>query len=116
MKRCMTCGKSFSETRSDQMYCSPKCRYRYYHPQKDYLILPIKKQWFDMISAGEKTEDSRNILAGILVETIFSNGISIQNQNKYCFAMDIAKMLHQSFANVQSVLEPEKKNGVPKMV
>ena len=61
MKRCMTCGKSFSETRSDQMYCSPKCQYHYYHPQKDYLILPIKKQWFDMISAGEKTEEYREI-------------------------------------------------------
>ena len=61
MKKCITCGKNFSETRSDQMFCSPKCRYRYYHPQKDYLILPIKKQWFDMISAGEKTEEYREI-------------------------------------------------------
>lgn len=56
---CVKCGRKFSPSRSDQMYCSKKCRYKHYHSSD--LILPIKKVWFDMILKGEKKEEYREI-------------------------------------------------------
>ena len=57
-KTCFKCGCHFYATRSDQMYCSPECRYKAYHNQ---LILPIKGKWFDMILTGIKKEEYREI-------------------------------------------------------
>lgn len=56
-KQCIQCWNSFVAARSDQMFCSPECRYRYYHSGP--IILPTQKQWFDMILAGEKKEEYR---------------------------------------------------------
>ena len=61
INNCFHCGEKFVATRSDQMFCTKGCRYRYYHPQKGYIILPIKKKWFDMIRAGVKKEEYREI-------------------------------------------------------
>jgi len=60
-KKCFRCGRVYDAARSDQYFCSPRCRYRYYHPEPEYLILPIKKKWFDMILSGEKKEEYREI-------------------------------------------------------
>ena len=51
---CQTCGKSFIPSRSDQMYCSARCRYRYNH--NNDLILTVKKKQFELISSGIQTE------------------------------------------------------------
>lgn len=56
---CFKCGCKFTPSRSDQMFCSKHCRYKYYH--NNTLIVPIKKQWFDMILSGIKTEEYREI-------------------------------------------------------
>lgn len=60
-KKCFGCGHSYIPTRSDQLFCSPNCRYKYYHPNLEYLMLPIKKKWYDMILSGEKKEEYREI-------------------------------------------------------
>lgn len=57
-KSCFNCSRYFYATRSDQMYCSPKCRYNAHHNR---LILQIKGTWFDMILSGEKKEEYREI-------------------------------------------------------
>ena len=59
MNRCIKCGNKFSPSRSDQLFCSKRCRYKYYHSSD--LILTLKKQWFDMILSGEKKEEYREI-------------------------------------------------------
>lgn len=59
-KNCFYCGCGYTASRSDQMYCSSRCRQRSYSLQSD-LILPIKKKWFDMIKAGIKKEEYREI-------------------------------------------------------
>ncbi len=46
-KTCLQCRQKYEAARSDQYFCSPRCRYRYNHPEPEYLILPIKKKWFD---------------------------------------------------------------------
>lgn len=56
---CFNCNQRFIASRSDQMFCSKKCRYKYYH--NSILTLPIKKNWFDMILQGIKTEEYREI-------------------------------------------------------
>lgn len=58
-KSCFNCGCGFYPARSDQLFCSKGCRYRFNH-RKD-MILTLKKQWFDMILAGIKTEEYREI-------------------------------------------------------
>ena len=60
-KTCLQCRQKYEAARSDQYFCSPRCRYRYNHPEPEYLILPIKKKWFDMILSGEKKEEYREI-------------------------------------------------------
>ena len=59
-KKCLYCGQWYSASRSDQMYCCSRCRQRSYSLQGD-LIIPIKKKWFDMIKAGIKKEEYREI-------------------------------------------------------
>lgn len=54
---CFYCNQKFYPSRSDQMYCSPSCRYK--ANRKGILILPLKKQWFDMILNGIKKEEYR---------------------------------------------------------
>lgn len=56
-KQCIHCWNSFAAVRSDQMFCSPECRYCYHHSGP--IILPTQKQWFDMILAREKKEEYR---------------------------------------------------------
>lgn len=51
---CQTCGRSFNPSRSDQIFCSSRCRYRYYRNVD--LVLNVKKEWFDMIYSGLKAE------------------------------------------------------------
>ncbi len=58
-KRCFNCDCHFSAVRSDQLFCSPRCRYNYHH--KGDLVLTLKKQWFEMILSGIKTEEYREI-------------------------------------------------------
>ena len=58
-KHCFNCGCKFHPTRSNQLFCSESCRIKY--NKKPYLILPIKKKWFDMILSGEKREEYREI-------------------------------------------------------
>lgn len=60
-KTCLQCGQKYEAARSDQYFCSSRCRYQYDHPNPDYLILPIKKKWFDMILSGEKKEEYREM-------------------------------------------------------
>lgn len=60
-KTCLQCRQKYEAARSDQYFCSPRCRYRYNHPEPEYLILPIKKKWFNMILSGEKKEEYREI-------------------------------------------------------
>lgn len=57
--KCLNCGKRFYASRSDQLYCSPKCRYKYSHNSD--LILPVKKCWYDMELEGIKTDEYREI-------------------------------------------------------
>lgn len=59
-KTCFGCGCSYEASRSDQLYCCPACRKRHNNKYTE-LILPIKKKWFDMILAGIKTEEYREI-------------------------------------------------------
>lgn len=59
MNSCISCRQRFTPKRSDQMFCSKLCRYRYYHSND--LILTLKKKWFDMILSGEKLEEYREI-------------------------------------------------------
>lgn len=58
-KKCFYCGRRYTASRSNQLYCSERCRNRSY--SSGYLILPIKKKWYDMILSGEKTEEYREI-------------------------------------------------------
>ena len=56
--RCWQCGSTI-HGRKNQMFCNSRCRYRYYH--NNDLVLILKKQWFDMILNGIKTEEYREI-------------------------------------------------------
>lgn len=58
-KHCFHCGCGFHSTRSDQLFCSKRCRYKYYHG--NIMVLTLKKEWFDMIISGEKTEEYREM-------------------------------------------------------
>lgn len=58
-KHCFNCGCKYHPARSNQLFCSDSCRIKY--NKKSYLILPIKKKWFDMILYGEKKEEYREI-------------------------------------------------------
>lgn len=55
-RRCMLCG---NEVYGNQLFCSKRHRYKYYH--RGDLVLTLKKQWFDMILEGVKTEEYREI-------------------------------------------------------
>lgn len=57
-KTCFGCGCSYEATRSDQLYCCPACRRRHNRKYTE-IILPIKKEWFNMILSGEKKEEYR---------------------------------------------------------
>lgn len=57
-RNCIKCGTILCG-RSDQIFCSSSCRYKYYH--SSCLVLILKKQWFDMILSGVKTEEYREI-------------------------------------------------------
>lgn len=57
-KRCFYCGKNYTPSRSDQMYCSKHCRTEYYKGSNP-LILPIKEKWFYMLLSGVKKEEYR---------------------------------------------------------
>ena len=56
---CFNCGQKFDAVRSDQLFCSKRCRYKYHH--KSDMVLTLKKKWFDMILSGEKSEDYREM-------------------------------------------------------
>lgn len=58
--KCFGCGCLFYPSRSDQLYCTKRCRL-IHNKVGGSLILPIKKQWFDMILSGEKKEEYREI-------------------------------------------------------
>lgn len=58
-KKCFCCGRNYYATRSDQLYCSPACRYKYHH--NNDLVLTLKKNWFNLILSGIKTEEYREI-------------------------------------------------------
>lgn len=56
---CFYCGCKFDASRSDQLFCSKRCRYKYNH--SGYMIMTLKKKWFDMILSGVKTEEYREV-------------------------------------------------------
>jgi len=56
---CFNCGCKFTPSRSDQMFCTKGCRYKYHHSGD--LVMTLKKKWFDMILSGVKTEEYREI-------------------------------------------------------
>lgn len=58
-KVCFYCGCNYHAARSDQLYCSPACRYKYHHGND--LVLTLKKKWFDLILSGVKKEEYREI-------------------------------------------------------
>lgn len=58
-KTCFACGCHFYANRSDQLFCSPHCRYKYNHNSD--LVLTLKKKWFDMELSGVKNEEYREI-------------------------------------------------------
>lgn len=51
---CFNCGCKFDATRSDQLFCSKRCRYRYHH--RGDMVISLNKKCFDMILSGEQTE------------------------------------------------------------
>ena len=55
-KTCFYCNRHF-DGYANQMYCSPRCRYKYYH--RSDMVLTLTKNWFDMILSGVKTEEYR---------------------------------------------------------
>ena len=55
---CFNCNCRFHPSRSDQLYCSKRCRLDFSKKSRT-LILPIKRKWFDMILSGEKKEEYR---------------------------------------------------------
>lgn len=57
--RCLYCNAKFHSSRSNQLFCSKRCRIKYNNCND--MILTLKKQWFDMIISGEKTEEYREI-------------------------------------------------------
>lgn len=59
MNTCFNCGRKFYPVRSNQLFCSKGCRYNYHH--RGDMVLTLKKQWFDMILSGVKTEEYREI-------------------------------------------------------
>lgn len=58
-KRCFYCGCKYHATRSDQLYCSKRCRYKDHH--RGDMILTLKGKWFNMIFSGVKLEEYREI-------------------------------------------------------
>lgn len=58
-KNCFNCGCKFDAVRSDQLFCSKRCRYRYHH--RGDMVMTLKKKWFDMILSGAKTEEYREM-------------------------------------------------------
>jgi hypothetical protein len=58
-KTCFNCGCHYYASRSDQLFCSKKCRYKYYHNQP--LTLTLMSKWFDMILFEGKLEEYRII-------------------------------------------------------
>lgn len=56
---CFYCNQKFRPVRSDQLFCSKQCRYKYYHSSD--MVLTLKKKWFDMILSGIKTEEYREM-------------------------------------------------------
>lgn len=55
-RHCMLCGQTVY---GNQLFCCTRHRYKYYHSGD--LVLTLKKQWFDMILSGVKTEEYREI-------------------------------------------------------
>lgn len=55
--RCFYCGQRTD--RANQLFCCKRHRYKYYHNHD--MVLTLKKQWFDMILSGVKTEEYREI-------------------------------------------------------
>lgn len=58
-KTCIGCGNYSAAKRSDQMFCSTRCGDK--NNLRSGLVLTLKKQWFDMILSGIKTEEYREI-------------------------------------------------------
>ena len=58
-KHCFYCGQKYQATRSDQLYCCKKCRYKDNH--RGDMVLTLKKKWFDMILFGIKKEEYREM-------------------------------------------------------
>jgi len=56
---CFNCGCKFHASRSDQLFCSKRCRYKHYHSGS--MVMTLKKKWFDMILSGVKTEEYREM-------------------------------------------------------
>jgi len=50
----MLCGQTVY---GNQLFCCTRHRYKYYHSGD--LVLTLKKQWFDTILSGVKTEEYR---------------------------------------------------------
>lgn len=55
-RHCLLCS---NEVYGNQMFCCSRHRYKYYH--NGNMVLTLKKQWFDMILSGVKTEEYRAI-------------------------------------------------------
>ena len=55
-RRCLKCS---NKVYGNQIFCCERCRYKYYH--NNDMVLTLKKQWFDMILQGVKTEEYREI-------------------------------------------------------
>ena len=55
---CIHCGNAF-EGKANQSFCSKKCRNKY--SRNNYMVLTLKKQWFDMILSGVKKEEYREM-------------------------------------------------------
>ena len=59
INNCFYCGCKFDATRSDQLFCGKRCRYKYHH--RSDMVMTLKKKWFDMILSGVKTEEYREM-------------------------------------------------------
>lgn len=56
MDRCLSCGTRLTDKRA--YWCGERCKRRY---NQKTMVLTLKKQWFDMIASGIKTEEYREM-------------------------------------------------------
>lgn len=60
MSRCWMCNGAFDPVRSDQMFCSKRCRVKYYRDRRRYLA-ELKKKTCPICGKEFETPRSRQV-------------------------------------------------------